>query len=57
MVLLTSFQQPKTIVGVVGWAMDDGRLALRTKKVDTPRQMHQTRAVGVPLPCGALRSV
>lgn len=26
--------------------MDDGRLALRTKKVDTPRQISQTRAVG-----------
>lgn len=57
MVLLTSFQQPKMIVGMVGWAMDDGRLALRTKKVDTPRQISQTRAVGVPLPYGALRSV
>lgn len=32
MVLLTSFQRPKTIVGMVEWATDDGRLALRTRK-------------------------
>lgn len=50
MVLLTSFQQPKTIVGVVGWAMDDGRLALRTKKVDTPRQI-STRLGQWGYPC------
>lgn len=32
MVLLTSFQRPKTIVGMVEWATVNGRLALRTSK-------------------------
>lgn len=44
--MLTSFQRPKTIVGMVEWATDDGRLALRTRKgIQNLRQVSTTLGV------------